>query len=62
MIYTVSTQGLWGLGLIGLRVQGRRIAQSVGATGGVYTEQARNRHELMTRAYEELLVEDQYMQ
>ena len=28
-----------------------RITQSVGATGGVYKGQGRNRHELMTRAY-----------
>ena len=28
-----------------------RIAQSVGATGGVYKGQGRNQHELMTRAY-----------
>ena len=28
-----------------------RDTQSVGATGGVYKGQGRNRHELMTRAY-----------
>ena len=28
-----------------------RITQSVGATGGVYKGQGRNRRELMTRAY-----------
>ena len=28
-----------------------RITQSVGATGGVYKGQGRNRHELLTRAY-----------
>ena len=50
MTYSVSTQGLWGLGIIGLGIQGR-LAQLVGATGGVYTPQARVRHELMTRAY-----------
>ena len=33
-----------------------RIIQSVGATGGVYKGQGRNRRELMTRAYEEFLV------
>ncbi len=33
-----------------------RIIQSVGATGGVYKGQGRNQRELMTRAYEELLV------
>ena len=35
-----------------------RITQSVGATGGVYKEQGRNQHELMTRAYLDFLVED----
>ena len=35
-----------------------RITQSVGATGGVHKGQGRNQHELMTRAYQEVLVED----
>ena len=35
-----------------------RISQSVGATGGVYKGQGRNQRELMTRAYQEFLVED----
>ena len=36
-----------------------RITQSVGATGGVYKGQGRNRYELMIRAYYEFLVEDE---
>ena len=36
-----------------------RIIQSVGATGGVYKGQGRNQHELLTRTYEEFLVQDQ---
>ena len=38
------------------------IIQSVGATGGVYKGQGRSQRELMTRAYEEFLVEDQQLQ
>ena len=33
-----------------------RIAQSVGATGGVYKEQGRNQHKMLTCAYETFLV------
>ena len=33
------------------------LSQSVGATGPVHKKQGRNQHELMTRAYEEFLVE-----
>ncbi len=36
-----------------------RIIQSAGATGGVYKGQGRNQRELMTRAYQVFLVEDQ---
>ena len=33
------------------------LSQSVGATGPVYKKQGRNQHELMTRAYEDFVVE-----
>lgn len=33
-----------------------RIVQSVGATGGVYKEQGRNQHKMLTCAYETFLV------
>lgn len=33
-----------------------RIIQSVGATGGVYKEQGRNQHKMLTCAYETFLV------
>jgi hypothetical protein len=36
-----------------------RTIQSVGAMGGVYKGQGRSQRELMTRAYQEFLVEDQ---
>ena len=36
--------------------------QSVKATGGVYILQGRNQHELMTRAYQEFLVQDPQLQ
>ena len=35
-----------------------RIAQSVGATGGVYEGQGRNQHELKTHADKEFLVKN----
>ena len=37
----------------------RRTVRSVGATGGVYKGQGRNRRGLMTRDYEEFLVREQ---
>lgn len=36
----------------------RLLVPSVGATGGVYKEQGRSRYELLTRVYEEFLVQD----
>ncbi|PHT54451.1 hypothetical protein CQW23_08913 [Capsicum baccatum] len=39
-----------------------RIIQSLGATSGVYKRQGRSQRKLMTRAYQEFLVEDQQLQ